>query len=339
MSVKKFKFVSPGVFVNEIDNSFIPRTADTIGPCVVGRASRGIAMQPLRVESYSEFVENFGETVPGGGTGDVYRDGNYQSPMYGIYAAKAFLRPNVAPLTYVRVLGHQHPDCSEDGAAGWKTKLFAGSTGGGAYGLFVAKKSELDQASGSAAVHATASLSAIWYLDEGKIELSGSLYGDAIACVTSSVGTAILSDTNGVFKARVVTGSGASQATAEIVNFSLDETDRRYIRKVFNTNPQLVSSSGTSFYASSLLKQYWLGETYEQETRDALSGTLSGEQLVGWIGSVALSSSAAANTPGNMKVGSKEAKAGWFIAQDLTDSSLFQATGAQKLFRLKGRGH
>jgi hypothetical protein len=116
-------------------------------------------------------------------------------------------------------------------------------------------------------------LSAVWYLDEGKIELSGSLYGDAICCVTSSVGTAILSDTNGVFKARVVTGSGASQATAEIVNFSLDETDRRYIRKVFNTNPQLVSSSGTSFYASSLLKQYWLGETYEQETRDALSGT------------------------------------------------------------------
>jgi hypothetical protein len=93
MSVKKFKFVSPGVFVNEIDNSFIPRTADTIGPCVVGRASRGIAMQPLRVESYSEFVENFGETVPGGGTGDVYRDGNYQSPMYGIICCESILAP------------------------------------------------------------------------------------------------------------------------------------------------------------------------------------------------------------------------------------------------------
>ena len=89
MSVKKFKFVSPGVFINEIDNSFVPRTADTIGPAVIGRATRGLAMQPLRVQSYSEFVENFGETVPGSGGGDVYRDGNFQSPMYGLYAAKA----------------------------------------------------------------------------------------------------------------------------------------------------------------------------------------------------------------------------------------------------------
>ena len=79
MSVKNFKFVSPGVFINEIDNSFIPKSADTIGPVVVGRARRGIAMQPVKVESYSAFVENFGDTVAGGGSGDVYRDGNLRS--------------------------------------------------------------------------------------------------------------------------------------------------------------------------------------------------------------------------------------------------------------------
>ena len=105
MSIKSFKFVSPGVFINEIDNSFVPKSAEAIGPVVIGRSTRGLAMQPVKVESYSQFVEMFGDTVPGGAAGnDVYRDGNLQSPMYGTYAAKAFLNANVAPLTYVRLL-------------------------------------------------------------------------------------------------------------------------------------------------------------------------------------------------------------------------------------------
>ena len=77
MSVKSFKFVSPGVFINEIDNSFIPKSADAIGPVVIGRATRGLAMQPIKVESYSEFVELYGDTVPGNSGGDVYRAGNF----------------------------------------------------------------------------------------------------------------------------------------------------------------------------------------------------------------------------------------------------------------------
>ncbi len=51
MAVKSFKFVSPGVFINEIDNSFIPKSAEAIGPVVVGRATRGLAMQPVTVQS------------------------------------------------------------------------------------------------------------------------------------------------------------------------------------------------------------------------------------------------------------------------------------------------
>ena len=59
MSVKSFKFVSPGVFINEIDNSFIPRAADTIGPVVIGRSEKGLAMTPVQVQSYSEFVDGY----------------------------------------------------------------------------------------------------------------------------------------------------------------------------------------------------------------------------------------------------------------------------------------
>ena len=143
MSVKSFKFVSPGVFINEIDNSFIPKSADAIGPVVIGRARRGLAMQPVKVQSYSEFVEMFGNTEPGiGGVGDVYRNGGSTSPMYGTYAAKAFLRSNVAPLTYIRLLGQQSSgnDGSTAAQAGWKTSNNAASalaSNGGAYGLWV----------------------------------------------------------------------------------------------------------------------------------------------------------------------------------------------------------
>ena len=76
MSVKSFKFVSPGVFINEIDNSFVPRQPDAIGPVIIGRSTRGLAMQPTKIESYSEFVTQYGDTVAGAGGGDVYRDGN-----------------------------------------------------------------------------------------------------------------------------------------------------------------------------------------------------------------------------------------------------------------------
>ena len=54
MSVKSFKFVSPGVFINEIDNSVIPRTAEAIGPVVIGRSTSGMGLTPVKVSSYDE---------------------------------------------------------------------------------------------------------------------------------------------------------------------------------------------------------------------------------------------------------------------------------------------
>ena len=60
MSVKNFKFVSPGVFINEIDNSQLPKVAPPVGPVVIGRAEKGPALLPTRVDSFAEFVDGFG---------------------------------------------------------------------------------------------------------------------------------------------------------------------------------------------------------------------------------------------------------------------------------------
>ena len=42
MSVKKFKFVSLGIFLNEVDNSQLPAVQADIGPIVIGRTSHSL---------------------------------------------------------------------------------------------------------------------------------------------------------------------------------------------------------------------------------------------------------------------------------------------------------
>ena len=345
MSVKNFKFVSPGVFINEIDNSFRPRNPDTIGPCVIGRAERGIAMTPVKVESYSDFVEMFGDTVAGAGGGDIYRDGNYQSPMYGTFAAKAFLRSNVAPLTYVRLLGHQNTnnDGTDAAKAGWKTAnssigIGPAAAGGGAYALWVMPSSSVQGftavAQGLPGQSATATLAAVWYADAGIFELSGNLLSQtaSVSRAQQGMGAAFLSDANGRFTVVRTDGVGTQHKTV----FSLNDNDQRYIRKVFSTNPQLDKSG--SFYPESSELDYWLGETYDQEVRD-ITNNAPAQTMVGWITGLALSSSIT-TSPSQMKgIDTREARTSWFIGQDLGEASNFVPSNAQKLFRLIGRGH
>ena len=321
MSVKSFKFVSPGVFINEIDNSFIPKSADAIGPVVVGRSTRGLAMQPVTVQSYSDFVNMFGDTVPGNGGGDIYRDGNYQSPMYGTYAAKAFLRANVAPLTFVRLLGQETSAGSAtggDAAAGWKTDSTItagnGANNGGAYGLFV-----WPSASAETGVNlGTGSLAAIWYLNGPgtTLNLSGTYYdGIGGSAITSAAGHLVTTDSDGLFKVYI---SGANGT--ETIMFDFDDSKETFARKRFNTNPQLCSTAGT-FYPSDSIKDYWLGETFEQELRDGGEGSTgdltANDSLVGIILGIGQSGSSgvtSGNDPSQMKgQASAEAKAGWFI--------------------------
>ena len=146
MSVKKFKFVSPGIFIDEIDNSQVPKVSPDVGPVIVGRSERGPAMRPVRVESFSDFVSIFGNPIPGKGTPDTWRDGNKSGATYGAYAAQAYLKNN-GPITYVRVLGDESANKTAAAAAGagWQAGdgsgaavgRNAGGPNGGAFGLIV----------------------------------------------------------------------------------------------------------------------------------------------------------------------------------------------------------
>ena len=346
MSVKKFKFVSPGVFINEIDNSFLPQEAPAIGPVVIGRSQRGIAMTPIRVNSYSQFVEMFGDTVPGGGGSDVSRDGNFKSPMYGTYAAKAFMNAGVAPVTYVRLLGNKSVDADNtvDSLAGWRTEGTLASTqaaNGGAYGLFVYPSSSISEGGGNLG---TGSLAAVWYLNRSaSIQLSGTMAGVGPSFNNArGMYTALKTDGNNLFTVLISSSYGN-----EKVKFGFDDSSETFVRDRFNTNPQLASDQG-AFYPSASAKQYWLGETFEQEVRDAYGAT-SNQAAIGVImplaytrgsteaGAVAVDATC---SPRYMKIAQHEARTSWFIGQDYNGTaSEYVPEDMVKLFRFIGRGH
>jgi hypothetical protein len=172
MSVDKFKFVSPGVFLDEIDESGIPNLPERMGPLIIGRFPKGPGLRPIKVESYKEFANLFGEPEPGNASGDIWRSGGSTAPTYAAYAVKAWLRNN-SPCTVYRVLGENASNADTTDAtagAGWKTDLdlnVALASGGGAYGLLLFP-------SASSTTSVTGTLAAVWYLNEGAIVLTGS---------------------------------------------------------------------------------------------------------------------------------------------------------------------
>ena len=328
MSITKFKFVSPGVYINEIDNSQLPRLSDPIGPVIIGRSERGPSMRPTQINSFSDFIEVFGSPIGGRKGDDVWRDGNMIGPTYAAYAAQAWLR-NTNALTFVRLVGQQHEDATTAGTAGWS----AGTVGtdGGAYGLFIAN-------SGSGATAKKGALAAIWYLKSGELALKGTAAGSTLDDVTVS-GSNVMVESNANyagFTAQIMTGSTVVHET----QFNFDRTSATYIRNVFNTNPMLTNSQITSD-----VETYWLGQTYDRHLVEQCGQEASGYD--GTAGSADISDGASgeyygfvaplklgSNTPGAMTMGAREAKSGWVIGQDLTsNNSSYDAASMQKLFR------
>ena len=93
-------FVSPGVYTQEIDDTFVPAGAGTIGAALIGRTTSGPAFRPTQVNNFSEFTKSFGSL-------DVTK--------YMPYAAKSYLQ-NGSPLTVVRVMGRGTVQAGEIGA-------------------------------------------------------------------------------------------------------------------------------------------------------------------------------------------------------------------------------
>jgi len=330
MSVKKFKFVSPGVFISEVDNSQLPAGQPVIGPMIVGRTPYGPAMRPVTVQSFSDFVEIFGEPVPGQAGGDVWREGNKQGPTYASYAAQAYLNANVGPVTMFRLLGQENANYTggtskeDKGAAGWTLAGDATSGDGGAYGLVLVE-------SGSGAVNAY--LAAVWYVNSGSVELSGTIAADTSDAqgtygLFANAGTSTEPEFTAVIK-------DPSGAVVHKTAFNFNRNSDKFVRSVFNTNPQLVNSDVVDISSLTEGEQYyWLGETYEDGFAKVGNDTNRILDLVDPHAMI-IALSDGTTDRSMMRKSFEYAKTGWFVSQDVTNNTTaYDPRSMTKLFRI-----
>ena len=368
MPAKDFKFISPGVFINEIDNSQLPSDPGDIGPVVIGRATQGPGLVPTRVTSFQEFVEVFGTPVPGGEMRDVARTGINPGPTYGSYAAQAWLRNN-SPLTFVRLIGQQHVAAADGGEAGWEIPPpngtddptpKAGNAQGGAYGLFVfpSASAELTEASSLATLaEQTGTLAAVWYVTSGSVALSGTILSGAAdhtkpalvvdahrheaatAFVSKSVGKFVRSTADGEFKV-VISKGGNSEADDDRVieidtKFNFSRGSENFIRKVFNTNPTLTNAAITDTDKNAY-KGYWLGETYEDEVLNNIENTSF--KSSGQVGIILPLFGKNTVNGSDFRIDYSDPQTGDFFAQDLTnDRENYDPGKMEKLFKFRAR--
>jgi hypothetical protein len=88
------KVVSPGVFTNEIDQSFLPAAIGEIGGAIIGPTVKGPALTPTVVTSYSEYQNLFG---------DSFKSGSSYYTYLTSLTARNYLK-HAPSLTVVRIL-------------------------------------------------------------------------------------------------------------------------------------------------------------------------------------------------------------------------------------------
>ena len=96
------KLISPGVFTQENDLSFVPQGIGEIGGAIIGPTVKGPALVPTKVSSYPEYVQLFGDTFTSGSTVTEYLTS---------ISAREYLKHSGA-LTVVRILGNDYSNAS-----------------------------------------------------------------------------------------------------------------------------------------------------------------------------------------------------------------------------------
>lgn len=310
MASRKFRFVSPGVFLKEIDNSQRPRTPEGVGPVIIGRTRKGPAMKPYKVRSLEEFERVFGKPMPGNQGEDPWRDGTgILAESYLPYAAKAYLSADIdSPITVVRLAGVAGDDAVAGGTGepGWEA--------GSAWGIFL-MENDAAQTTGSL------ELGAIFYGVTGSdfgIKMKGT--HASASSGTATLANAAIKPADGKFTVQLSSSAGTRE-----VSFAFDD-----IRKDFNTNPVMTNATISSVVSGTLAHHYWLGETFEQ-TYQKLNSSAGSNGLV----AVAMQLTDEMDDFKSLNHGLTSARSGWVFGNDTSgDSGSYNPDNQQRLFRL-----
>ena len=194
------RIVSPGVFTNEVDQSFLPGAVSQIGAAIVGPTVKGPALIPTQIRSFGEFQSIFG---------------SYTDESYVPFTVAEYLR-NGGSITVTRLL-------YEDGYALTNGAIaVVAESGSGAtqvkYITHLLHPTVGVLGSGSSVTGNYFQTSVINNYQSGSFEIkvSGSFTQQAINGTISSF----------------LAGNGTS------VSASIDSTANNYISKVFGRNPK-----------------------------------------------------------------------------------------------------
>ena len=118
------KIISPGVFTNEIDQTFLPSAVADIGAALVGPTLKGPAGIPTVVTSFSDFQNKFG---------DVFKSGSDSFQFLTSHAAEEYLK-NSDTLTVVRIMDGTFGPATADVSSA--TTTTGATKGSGSLALF-----------------------------------------------------------------------------------------------------------------------------------------------------------------------------------------------------------
>ena len=220
------KIVSPGVFTNEVDQSFLPSRIAAIGAAVIGPTQKGPAGIPTTVSSYSEFLQTFGGVFTSG-SGASEQSYKYLTN----YAAQEYLK-YADTLTVVRVLAGAYTPASSNivstGSSAASFKLYTLADG-------------VDLNSGQASASTAGSGSTT---DETTNNLLRSGSANNLRWEVSNV-----SPTKGTFTLLIRRGDDTINRKIileQYNNITLDPNSSNYIARVIGDQSYTLVDSGTS---------------------------------------------------------------------------------------------
>jgi hypothetical protein len=198
------RIVSPGVFTNEVDQSFLAGGVAQIGAAIVGPTVKGPALIPTKISSYSEFVATFG---------------SYTDDSYVPFVVQDYLR-NGNVITVTRLL-------YEDGY-----KLTNG-------GLAIIAKSGSGAGKVEVVTHVLHPTQAVTPLSDNY---SNALLEDSVLLDAGSGSFAIKLSGSYVAASNNAIGFDGSFLVAEgvAISSSIVSTNNKYVTKVFGEGPKSV---------------------------------------------------------------------------------------------------
>ena len=114
--------VSPGIYINETDQSFIPQGVIEAGAAIVGPTAKGPVQIPTVVTSYNDYVAKFGTTITSG----TVAQGQSQFSFFNSTAAYTYFNNGGTTLLVSRAVNGNYTSA---------TANVSGSASGGTPGI------------------------------------------------------------------------------------------------------------------------------------------------------------------------------------------------------------